>query len=276
MLTRDPAKCLDLLALGALAVKGDLDDSASLIAATRGVDAVAFMIPAFLREPGKALRYAEVAMRAAVTGGARYVVWNTSGRFPKAGEDRAVDRQMLEVWKVLKSATLPLTVIAPTTYMENLLNPWSVKSIRRHDRVAYPVLVDRRMGWIAARDVGSLIVAALERPQLAGRVLRVSGVEALTGPQLAQAFSDVLGRRLTYYAMLPSEMKAALGEAFGAGAGDEVAEEYGLDQADPHPPAKHYDMAPVLRELPVAMTSIRAWIAVNAPAFVAAGDGIAV
>jgi NAD(P)H dehydrogenase (quinone) len=95
----------------------------------------------------------------------------------------------------------------------------------------------------------------------------VSGVEAVTGPQLAQIFSRVLGRPLTYYAMSPSEMKAALEAAFGPGAGDDVAEEYALDQADPNPPAKHYDMASVLRQLPVTMTSISAWVAENVSLF---------
>lgn len=267
MLTRDPAKCGDLLAAGARAVKGDLDDYESLVAASRGVDAVAFMIPAFLQEPGRALQYAEAAMRAAAAGGARHVVWNTSGRFPDPGEKRASAAYMLALWEVLKAAALPLTVLAPTTYMENLLGPWTVQSIRRHDRVSYPVLADRPMGWIAAQDVGKLMAAALERPQLAGRVFRVSGVEAITGPQLAQIFSGALGRPLTYYAMSPTEMKAALEAAFGPGAGDDVAEEYALDQADPSPPKKHYDMLPVLQELPVTMTPISTWVAEKAALF---------
>ncbi|HVW69719.1 MAG TPA: NmrA family NAD(P)-binding protein [Steroidobacteraceae bacterium] len=267
VLTRDPAKSAARFAAGVDLVHGDLSDAASLLAASRGVDAVAFMIPAFLSDPENALLYTEQAIQAAAAGGARLVVWNTSGRFPEPGEDREVGKAMLATRAVLEAGGLPLITVAPTTYMENLLGPWTVNGIRSAGRVAYPVLANRKMGWIASRDVCALMVAALERPQLAGRVFRVSGVEALTGSQLAAAFSAVLGRPLSYYTLSPAEMKAELEKAFGPGSGDEVAGEYALDQADPHPPAKYYDMSAVLADLPVRMTSIREWIAANAAAF---------
>jgi uncharacterized protein YbjT (DUF2867 family) len=269
MLTRDPSKCGGLVALGAESARGDLGDYASLLTASRGVDAVAFMLPAFLQHPEKALEYAKAAMKAAREGGAQLVVWNTSARFPESGDARDSSAFLLSILEVLKASGLPLTTIAPTTYMENLLGPWTAESVVTRSLVAYPVLVNRRMGWIAARDVGKLVIAALERPTLAGRIFRVSGVEGVTGPQLAEAFSAALGRHIGYYAMSPAEMKAALEKAFGPGAGDKVAHEYALDQADPSPPAKWYDMAPVLRELPVEMTTLRAWISAHAAAFTA-------
>ena len=126
------------------------------------------------------------------------------------------------------------------------------------------------MGWIVSRDLCALVSAALERPQLAGRLFRVSGVEAVTGPELAATFAEVLGRPLSYRTLTPAEMKASLEAAFGPGSGDEVAEEYALDQADPDPPLKYYDMQPVLRELPVTMTSLREWIHEHREVFAAA------
>lgn len=267
VLTRDLSKAAGRFPAEAELVRGDLADVGSLLAASRGADAITFVRPAFLSDPQNGLEYTRRAVHAAAEGGARLVVWNTSGRFPDPGEERGVDNAMLEAWRVLTASGIPLISIAPTTYMENLMGPWTANSIRNLDRVAYPVLANRKMGWIAARDVCALMVAALERPQLAGRVFRVSGVEAPIGPELAAAFSDVLERRLSYYTLTPSEMKAELEKAFGPGSGDKVAGEYALEQADPNPPAKYYDMAPVLRELPVTMTLLREWIAANAAAF---------
>jgi uncharacterized protein YbjT (DUF2867 family) len=264
VLTRDPAKAARLFPPGVELFRGELADYDSLRAASSGMDAIAFMLPAFLAGPADPLEHARQAASAAAAGGARLIVWNTSGRFPEAHENRASNSAMRETRRVLEAGGVPLITIAPTTYMENLLGPWTANGIRSSKRVAYPVLANRKMGWIASQDVCALLVAALERPQLAGRIFRVSGVEAITGPQLAAAFSEVLQRPLTYYTLSPDEMKAELENAFGPGAGDEVAGEYALDQADPQPPAKFYDMAPVLEELPVAMTSMRQWIRAHA------------
>ena len=267
VLTRDLAKAARRCPPGAVAVAGDFDNPQSLQRASAGVDAVSFMVPAFLRSPENTLLYTERAIGAAKAGGARHVVWNTGGRFPEGGNTRALDKSMLATFEVLKAGGLPLTVIAPTTYMENLLGPGAFTAIRNHDEVAYPVLASRKMGWIASRDVSAFVVAALERPRLAGRVFRVSGNEALTGPELAAAFTEVLGRSFRFRTLTPDEMRQALEEAYGKGAGDEVAEEYGLDQVDPEPPAKHYDMTQVLEDLPIKMTHIRAWIALHAGEF---------
>jgi uncharacterized protein YbjT (DUF2867 family) len=257
VLTRNPAA--HSVPAGAEVVAGDLGNHSSLIAASRDMDAVAFMRPAFVQHPERSLEYAASAAQAAAETGVRLIVWNTSGRYPMPGERRDSDLSMLAMHEQLTSAGVPLIAIAPTTYIENLLGPWTL-NVLRGGQVAYPVLAERKMGWIASRDLCSLMAAALERPQLAGRLFRVSGVEAVTGPELAATFSDVLGRRFSYRTLTPAEMKASLEAAFGPGAGDAVSEEYALDQADPDPPLKYYDMSAVLRELPVKMTTVRQWI----------------
>lgn len=247
-------------------VQGDVTDAASLSAASKGVDAVAFMLPAFLEHPENALEYAANAAAAAKAGGARLIVWNTSGRYPFPEESRHSDKLMRALHERVASAGVPLIVVAPTTYMENLLGPWTANAVRA-GRVAYPVLAERKMGWIASQDLCSLVAAALERPQRAGQVFRVSGVEAVTGPELAAIFSQVLKRPLSYQTLTPQQMKEALEAAFGPGSGDAVANEYALDQADTNPPLKYYDMSEVLEALPVKMTRLSEWIGENREAF---------
>lgn len=267
ILTRNPERAPQGRPAGVTAVQGDLADRDSLVRASKGVDAVSFMIPAFLEQPQKTLDHARAARDAATAAGVKLIVWNTGGRWPEPHQHRAVDEEMRAVGEVLAAGPVPLITIAPTTYAENLFGPGTLEGIRERGEVAYPVLASRRMGWIPARDVSALVVAALERPQFAGSLFKVSGVDALTGPELAAAFAEVLGRPFRYRTMTPDEMRAALNAAYGPGAGDYVAEEYALDQADADPPAKFYDMTDVLRSLPVRMTPMREWIAGHAGRF---------
>jgi uncharacterized protein YbjT (DUF2867 family) len=230
------------------------------------MDAVAFMLPAFLAQPHDALLYVANAAQAAVDAGVKLMVWNTSGRYPLEGERPGSGEFVKSMHAELRKFGIPLTVIAPAKYMENLLGPWTLQRIPA-GKIAYPVLPSRRMGWIACQDVCALMAAALERPQLAGRVFRVSGLEAPTGPELAATFSTVLDRHFEYETLTPQQMKDALESVFGPGSGDEVAGEYALDQSDPNPPATHFDMTAVLRELPVRMTSLSQFIQQHRSAF---------
>jgi uncharacterized protein YbjT (DUF2867 family) len=107
--------------VGAEVVGGDLGDRPSLVAASRDVDAVAFMRPAFVQHAERSLEYAANAAEAAAATGVKLMVWNTSGRYPMPEERRDSDRSMLAMHEQLASSRVPLTVIAPTTYMENLL-----------------------------------------------------------------------------------------------------------------------------------------------------------
>lgn len=66
------------------------------------------------------------------------------------------------------------------------------------DSLAYPYRPEVRVAWTVAADVGALASAALERPDLAGQALVVSGPESFDGHELAAAFSEVLGRLSGY------------------------------------------------------------------------------
>jgi uncharacterized protein YbjT (DUF2867 family) len=258
VLSRNAARSSPLPAAAEI-VRGDITDPGSLLAASRGADVVAFMLPAFLEHPEQKLDYAASAASAAASAGVKLIVWNTSGRYPFPQESRHSDKLLRALHERVAAAGVPLIVMAPTTYMENLLGPWTVNAIRA-GRVAYPVLESRKMGWIASRDLCALMTAAIERPHLAGQVFRVSGVEAVTGPELAAIFAEVLKRPLSYQTLTPQQMKQALEVAFGPGSGDGVANEYALDQADTNPRINHYDMSDVLRVLPAKMTRLREWI----------------
>lgn len=265
VLTRNADNASRLEAAGAVPVIGDLSDLDGLRAATSEVDSVAFLLPAFLDDSVDAVTCGKNAIDAAAEAGAEMFVWNASGEISDVASE---SNGKLTVLEHLQNSGLPFVVFEPTTYMENWLGPWTAPSIRDNNELTYPVLADRKMGWIASTDVCALVIAALERPNLAGKRYPISGIELPTGPELAADFSQALGREIRYRTMTPEEMGAVLDQEFGPGAGDNVAEMYRREQEDPDPPDKFYDMSSVLEVLPVRMSTISEWVTVHKEALV--------
>lgn len=271
VVSRSAEKAAPLGDAGASVVIADMADRKRLIEASRGMDAVALLIPFFVN-PADAPMFGRNAIDAAREAGVKLLVWNTSGLIPPAPTGNPSIDVRIEIAAHLRAIQLPHILIQPTAYAENLLGPWTAPFVAGDDTVAYPTPPDMRVGWIASEDVGALVVAALERPQLAGRSFVVSGVENPNGAELAAAFSEGLGRSISYRAMPPREFGAILDAAYGPGAGDAAATEYERFWESSAHPTMHTDMAPVLAELQVRMHTLREWVAKHRQAFAPASD----
>jgi uncharacterized protein YbjT (DUF2867 family) len=267
ILTRNPEKAQALVAMGATTAIGDMEDVDSLVRATEGVDAVALMAPAFVPNPMLVPMYVQNAIDAAQQTGNKFIVYNTSGPVIEERTGQPAYDMRLDILAMLRDSGLLHTVVQPTVYMENLLGPWTRPNIIAHDTLSYPVDDHVRLGWIATEDVGALIAAALEHPEYGSERFRVSGIENLTGPELAEQMSVGLGRTIRYYAMPLEEFGAALDAAFGpgAGAGGIAGYQFQRDNADKI--SMYADMTPVLEKLPVQMTSIMQWAEQHRMAF---------
>lgn len=266
VVTRSAEKAAPLAAAGAEVAVADMGDAARLLEVSRGADAVALLIPFFV-SPADAPAFGRNAIDAARAAGVKLLVWNTSGPMPPAPTgDPGIDVR-LSTAAHLRASGVPHIIIQPTAYAENLLGPWTAPFVAAEGRVAYPNPPEARVGWIASADVGALMVAALERPELAGRSFAVSGLENASGPELAAAFSEALGRPISYHPLPPREFGAILDSLFGPGAGAAAAAQYERAWESGVFPSMHVDMAPVLAELPVRMRTLREWVAEHAEAF---------
>lgn len=266
VVTRSAEKAAPLAAAGAEVVVADMGDREGLVAASAGMDAVALLIPFFVN-PADAPAFGRNAIDAARAAGVKLLVWNTSGPMPPARTgDPGIDVR-LDTADYLRASGVPHIIIQPTAYAENLLGPWTAPFVANQDKVAYPNRPEARVGWIASADVGALMVAALERPELAGSTFAVSGRENASGPELAAAFSEALGRPISYYPMPPREFGAILDGLFGPGAGAAAADQYQRAWESGEFPVMYADMEPVLAALPVRMRTLREWVAEHAAAF---------
>lgn len=267
ILTRNPEKAQSYVDAGAKTVTGDMSDYDSLVAASTGMDGIALMVPAFIPDPTQAPVYAQNAINAAKEAEVDLLVYNTSGTVINEMTGNPMYDMRLQLIDFLDKSGVPYITIEPTAYMENLLGPWTRPNIIQNDTLSYPVEEDTPLGWIATDDVGALIVAALERPELANQRIPVSGVQNLTGPELAAQFTEGLGREISYYAMPLEEFGAALDVAFGPGAGAGGIQGYKFQRENTDKLIMWVDMNPVLEKLPVEMTSVSEWAAQHKVAF---------
>lgn len=260
-LTRDPQteKAAPLREAGATVVAGDMADRASLIAASEGMDGVAFMIPAFIDNPMNYPVFAQNAIEAAKEAGVKLIVWNSSGPMLAERIGNPMYDLRLDIADMLANSGVPYIILQPSVYMENLLGPWTRPFVAQQDELPYPVPEDMPLGWIASDDVGKLTVAALERPSLANNKFIISGVQNVTGPELAAEFSKGLGREISYRFMPLSEFAGVMDQVFGPGVGEMAAAGYQFQIDNRDLLATWVDMEPVLAKLPVEMTSLADW-----------------
>ena len=255
VVTRKAENAVDLKVASATVVEADMADRESLLKLSEGVDAVAFLLPAFLGDGDDAAIFGKNAIYSAVAGGAKRFFWNASGPIY---EDMAEPKY--HILEYLIQSGLPYVVFEPTTYMENWLGPWTAPFVKKDNELSYPVLDHVKMGWLAYADVGKLVVSALENDTIKNKRFDISGIEAPTGPKLSKIYTQALGRNIKYRAMTPAQMGAAIDGAFGEGVGDRIAEMYRAEQEVPNPEPKYHDMTDVLEKFPVKMTTIEEWI----------------
>ncbi|MGW1202956.1 NmrA/HSCARG family protein [Streptomyces cyaneofuscatus] len=192
-LVRDPDKpeAQALKERGAVLVRGDLEDVASLCAAAEGVYGI-FSVQALAYEPetlaaevrhGKAV--ADVAKEAGVT---HFVYSSVGGAERGTGIDHFESKAEIE--RHIKALGLPATILRPVFFMNNLLHFADVEGERV---MSLPVEPDKPMQFIASDDIGVFAADAFDRPaEFIGREIELAGDE-ITFPQVAEVYERITG-----------------------------------------------------------------------------------
>jgi uncharacterized protein YbjT (DUF2867 family) len=257
-----------LQAKGAEIVQGDLSDLEGLKRASMGVDAVFLMFP--FSAQGNPFELLGNALEAAKSAGVKFLVFNASGQAPDKPTGIPMLDFRIQLEEFIANCGIPNVILQPGAYMENFLGPWCLPSVQAHNTVAYPHRNEMRVSWIASEDLGSLAVAALERPELASQRFRLGGPEALDGAAIARAFSAGLGREIAYQAITPWAFGAAMAQIMGPEAGEGIRVAYGHSNAQPDD-AMAVDMTGVLEKLPVKLTTLEDWVRSHRDAFAPVG-----
>ena len=261
---RHPERAAALQAKGAEIVQGDLADLESLKRASLGVDAMFLMLP--FSAQGNPFELLGNALEAARAAGVKFLVFNTGGHPPASPTGIPMLDFRIQLEQFIADCGIPNVILRPGAYMENFLGPWCLPSVQAQNLVAYPHRNEMRVSWIASEDLGSLAVAAFERPHLAGQRFTLGGPEALDGAAIARAFTAGLGREVHYQAITPEAFGATMAQIMGPEAGEGIRVAYGYSNAQSDD-AMSVDMSGVLEHLPVHLTKLEDWVRSHTNAF---------
>ncbi|MFI8105675.1 NmrA/HSCARG family protein [Streptomyces sp. NPDC086023] len=204
-LVRDPqkAQARALEEAGAVLVRGDMEDAASLDAAMEGVYGV-FSVQTF-RGPGGVeaeIRQGKAVADAAVRAGVKHYVYSSVG-----GADRDTRVPHFESKLVgeqyLATLDLPTTILRPAMFHDILLD---IKPRPVQGELVLAMWLDPEtpVQVIATSDIGAFAADAFENPEAwLGRTVDIAS-EELTGPQMAAAFEAASGIP-TRFQQLPIE-----------------------------------------------------------------------
>ncbi len=149
------------------------------------------------------------------------VVFSTRG-FPI---DPAIGGPAATLVAELAGTGVSSAVIAPELYLENLLMPYVVDSVRERGVLPYAIRADFPVSWASHLDIADVVLALFERTEVTG-VVAVGQYPAITGPELAEEFGLRLGRKVVFESLTPEELRIALALEVGEAAAADVAMAY--------------------------------------------------
>ena len=245
----------------------DYGDLAGLAKAVQGSDAVFLNLPSTSFQAAEPLIAAAVAIAraSAASPATQSLIFNTSLPVPSEKRGFAAQDARHEMRRSIFASGIAAVSIEPVVFLDNLLKGWAWPSIQQHNRIVYAHKETLDVSWICHDDLAALMIAALERPQLAGRSFAVGGAQTVRLPELAQILCQAWNRPLTWESQSIDDFCQRMRQVFeGKSSLDadrligELHRIYTWYNDSPERPFR-VDMAPVLKELPVRLTPIEEW-----------------
>ena len=190
---REDERSAKLRAAGAEVIVGDVLDLDDARSALEGVDGAYLVYPI---APGliEATAFFAQAAREASVGS----LVNMSQISARRDSKSHAARNHWVAERLFDWSGVPVTHLRPTFFAQNFLYPPFVAWVVQHGVMSFP-FAEGRHAPLAAEDQGRLIAAILVDPKPhQGKTYRLQGVEEMDHFAIAEVFSQVLGRPVTY------------------------------------------------------------------------------
>jgi uncharacterized protein YbjT (DUF2867 family) len=198
---------------GVEVVAADLNNPPSLARACAGADAVFFTSPSFTDAANAVVHITRVG-EAAKAAGVRRLVYNTTSWHPDAPIGVPSMDGAFAKTSALRATGVPLTVVRPSLFMDNLLTRWVKPYVIGEGEFSYPHKPDLAVSWISLDDVARLMIGTLADEGFSAETLDVGGPETLTPPEVAQLLSEALQRPVVYRQISPREFGERMYDVF--------------------------------------------------------------
>jgi uncharacterized protein YbjT (DUF2867 family) len=181
---------------GVEVVAGDFTDQDSLVRAASGVDAIFTMTTPFEQGVEGETAQGIAITEAARTAGAGHLVYSSVASADRATGIPHFDSKY-EVEKHIIASGIPYTIIAPVYFMDNLVQPWTLPTLRQ-GKLSLAMPAARPLQQISVTDIGAFAAAIIDRRQAVfGQRFDIAGDE-LNGEDSAAILSKVTGRDFAY------------------------------------------------------------------------------
>ena len=194
---------------GAELVIGDFDDRASLDRAVQGVYGI-FSMQDFRQGAEVEIRQGKAVADAAKALGVQHFVYSSVGSAERNTGIPHFDSKF-QVEEYIRSLGLPHTILRPVFFFYNYNG---MLPMVKNGILPQPLSPDTKLQQLSEEDYGKMVAEVFERPaDFVNCAIEVASVE-MTMPEIAVAFSHVLGKKVEY--------KQIPFEAFEQQAGEEV------------------------------------------------------
>ncbi len=207
-LTRNPdsPKAKQLADQGVEVLKGDFNDSDSMVKAATGMDTVFAMSTPY--EAGEEAETKQgIALADAVKqAGVGHLVFNSVGNGDRNTNIPHFDSKY-KVEQHIASIKIPYTIVAPVFFMDNWFAPWFLPSIQE-GTLKFAMPADRLLQQVSVDNIGAFSAAMIDRREkIFGKRFDIAGDE-LTGKETVAAISKASGRDIGYEGFDPEYMRA--------------------------------------------------------------------
>ena len=204
-LVRTEEKALNLNKKGIDAVIGDFGDKESLRKALDGVGKIFLLSVTSPEIPRLQGNVVDVAREK----GIRHIV-KLSAQGAAPDSKIGIARFHYQTEQYIRKSGIPFTFLQPQAFMQNLI--FDKDTILQQGDI-YAQAGEGKIAMVDARDIAAVAVEALLNDGHEGKTYVLTGPEAISYYDIAEAFSKALGRTITYIPVTSVQSRSSMLEA---------------------------------------------------------------
>ena len=215
-LVRDAGKLSELKSKKVTLVKGSIDDSDSLVKAMDGIENALLITPLSENQYKIEKNFIDTAKKAGVK---HIVKYSAIGADPDSPS--LILRNHGQSEKYLKKSGLKYTIVKPNLFMQSFVEFYG-HDIKKKKQLKMP-LKNVKCGYLDVRDMVRLTTKVLTSNGGKSKSHIVTGPESLSCFEVAELFSEAMGKKIKYIEIKPKEFKK---DMLDAGVKEPLAEAY--------------------------------------------------